>query len=233
LLGVYLVASAAMQVIISFRMGEATRGQALLFVNGATSLVLGILAFRHISNAVQLLAIAVGVALLFRGMATMVYGISDSDANDGGWTISFGTITAVTGVVLMALPFTSVATLATVVGFCLVVLGVLEIISSYEIRVSKIAFRRRPPRRDSANQDGRVVARGRHHDPDTGAGVPQSTTGQRPPVCRLTVPWPCLPIPACRAIDRGRGCQRRVVVPSKIFRADDARGRCTRQCAEP
>jgi uncharacterized membrane protein HdeD (DUF308 family) len=144
LLGVYLVASAAMQVIISFRMGEATRGQALLFVNGATSLVLGILAFRHIANAVQLLAIAVGVALLFRGMATMVYGISDSDANDGGWTILFGTVTAVAGVVLMALPLTSITTLATVVGFCLVVLGVLEMISSYEIRVSEIGFRRRP-----------------------------------------------------------------------------------------
>jgi uncharacterized membrane protein HdeD (DUF308 family) len=143
LLGVYLVASAAMQVIIGFRMGEATRGQALLFVNGATSLVLGILAFRHISNAVQLLAIAMGVPLLFRGMATMVYGISDSDANYGGWTISFGTITAVAGIMLMALPLTSVATLATVVGFCLVVLGVLEIISSYEIRMSEIAFRRR------------------------------------------------------------------------------------------
>jgi uncharacterized membrane protein HdeD (DUF308 family) len=143
LLGVYLVASAAMQVIIGFRMGEATRGQALLLVNGATSLVLGILAFRHISNAVELLAIAVGVPLLFRGMATMIYGISDSDANDGGWTISFGTITAVAGVVLMALPLTSVATLATVVGFCLVVLGVLEMISSYEIRISEIEFRRR------------------------------------------------------------------------------------------
>jgi uncharacterized membrane protein HdeD (DUF308 family) len=143
LLGVYLMTSAAMQVIIGFRMGEATRGQALLFVNGATSLVLGILAFHHISNAVQLLAIAVGVALLFRGMATMAYEISDSDATDGGLTILFGTVTAVAGVMLMALPLTSIATLATVVGFCLVVLGVLEMISSYEIRISEIEFRRR------------------------------------------------------------------------------------------
>jgi uncharacterized membrane protein HdeD (DUF308 family) len=109
LLGVYLVTSAAMQVIIGFRMGEATRGQ----------------------------------ALLLRGMATMAYEISDSDATDGGLTILFGTVTAVAGVMLMALPLTSIATLATVVGFCLVVLGVLEMISSYEIRISEIEFRRR------------------------------------------------------------------------------------------
>jgi uncharacterized membrane protein HdeD (DUF308 family) len=143
LLGTYLVASAAMQVIIGFSMGQATRGQALLFVSGATSLVLGMLAFGHISNAVQLLAIAMGVAFLFRGMARMDYGISDSDAIDGGWTILFGTVTAVAGVMLMALPLTSVATLATVVGFCLVVLGVLEIASSYEIRMLEMDFRRR------------------------------------------------------------------------------------------
>ena len=143
LLSVYLVASSAIQVVIGFSMGEATRGQALLFVSGATSLVLGMLAFRHLSHAVQLLAIAMGVAFLFRGMATMVYGISDSDAIDGGWTIFFGTITAIAGVMLMALPLTSVATLATVVGICLAVLGVLEIISSYEIRMSEMEFRQR------------------------------------------------------------------------------------------
>ena len=136
-LGVYLVASAATQVVIGFSMGERTRGEALLFVSGATSLVLGTLAFRDLSHAVQLLAIAVGVAFLFRGMATMVYGITESDAIDGGWTIFFGTITAVAGVMLMALPFASITTLATVVGICLVVLGGLEIISAYKIYISE------------------------------------------------------------------------------------------------
>jgi uncharacterized membrane protein HdeD (DUF308 family) len=140
LLGVYLVASAAVQVFIGFGMGEGTRGQALLFVGGATSLVLGTLAFGHLSHAVQLLAIAMGVSFLFRGMATMVYGISDSDAIDGGWTTFFGTTTAIAGVTLMALPFSSIVTLATVVGICLVVLGVLEIISSYKTYLSEKEF---------------------------------------------------------------------------------------------
>jgi uncharacterized membrane protein HdeD (DUF308 family) len=142
LFGVYLVASSAMQVIIGFSLGTATRGQALLFVSGATSLVLGMLAFRHLSHAVLLLAIAMGVGFLFRGLASMLYGISDSDAIDGGWTIFFGTITAVAGVMLMALPLASIVTLAIVVGTCLVVLGVIEIISSYEIRVSEKEFSR-------------------------------------------------------------------------------------------
>jgi uncharacterized membrane protein HdeD (DUF308 family) len=140
LLGVYLVTSAAVQAFIGFGMGEGTGGQALLFVSGATSLVLGILAFGHLSHAVQLLAIAMGVSFLFRGMATMVYGISEPDAIDGGWTTFFGIITAVAGVMLMALPFSSIVALATVVGICLVVLGVLEIISSYEMRLSEKEF---------------------------------------------------------------------------------------------
>jgi uncharacterized membrane protein HdeD (DUF308 family) len=43
-------------------------------------------------------------------------------------------------VMLMALPFSSIVTLATVVGICLVVQGVLEIIWSYEIRLSEKEF---------------------------------------------------------------------------------------------
>ena len=39
------------------------------------------------------------------GMATMVYGISDSDAIESGWT-------TFAGVMLMALPLTSIVTLA-------------------------------------------------------------------------------------------------------------------------
>jgi uncharacterized membrane protein HdeD (DUF308 family) len=135
--GVYLVISAAMQVITGFRLGERTRGQALLFVSGATSLALGTLAFHDLSHAVQLLAIAIGVAFLFRGMATMGYGTTESDAIGRGWTIFFGTITAFAGVMLMALPFSSITTLATVVGICLVVLGGLEIIFAYKIYISE------------------------------------------------------------------------------------------------
>jgi uncharacterized membrane protein HdeD (DUF308 family) len=142
LFGVYLVASGAIQVIIGFSMGEATRGQALLFASAAMSLVLGMLAFRHLSHAVQLLAIAMGVGFLFRGVATMGFGMRDSDAIDRGWTVFFGTMAAVAGVLLMALPFTSVVTLATVVGICLVVLGVIEIVSSYVIYMSEREFRR-------------------------------------------------------------------------------------------
>ena len=43
---------------------------------------------------------------------------------------------------LMALPFTSIATLTAVVGICLVVQGKIEIISSYEIRMSEKEFSR-------------------------------------------------------------------------------------------
>jgi uncharacterized membrane protein HdeD (DUF308 family) len=142
LFGVYLVTSGAIQVITGFSMREATRGQALLFVSAAMSLVLGMLAFRHLSHAVQLLAIAMGVGFLFRGVATMGFGMRDSDAIDRGWTVFFGTMAAVAGVLLMALLLTSVVTLTTVVGICLVVLGVIEIISSYVIYMSEREFRR-------------------------------------------------------------------------------------------
>jgi len=136
LFGVYLVASGVIQVITGLIVASATRGQALLLVSGATSIVLGVLAFRHLSNTVLLLGIGIGLNFLFRGMMTMLYGINDRGADHADRTIFFGWVIAAAGVVLMALPFSSMLTLAQVVGICLVALGLLEIIFSCDIRMS-------------------------------------------------------------------------------------------------
>jgi uncharacterized membrane protein HdeD (DUF308 family) len=139
--GVYLAASGAIQLLIGVTVREKTGGQALLFTSGATSLVLGVLAFRHFSQAVVLLGIGMGMALLIRGVATMVYATSDQDAEGRGLTGLSGLVTAIAGVIVMALPVTSIATLAIIVGLFLLILGVVEIISSYEMRMSADRYR--------------------------------------------------------------------------------------------
>jgi uncharacterized membrane protein HdeD (DUF308 family) len=50
----------------------------LLFVSGAASLILAVLAFRHFGDAVLLLAIWIGIGFIFRGVATTVSAISDA-----------------------------------------------------------------------------------------------------------------------------------------------------------
>jgi uncharacterized membrane protein HdeD (DUF308 family) len=134
--GVYLLVIGVAQVVFAFGLHVSAGGRILLFISGAASLVLAILAFRHFGQgyAILLLAIWIAVGFIFRGVATTVSAISDPALPGRGWAIFFGIISIVAGIVVLAYPFSSIVTLALVAGVWLVILGVFEIISAFRIR---------------------------------------------------------------------------------------------------
>jgi uncharacterized membrane protein HdeD (DUF308 family) len=134
--GAYLLITGIAQVIFAFSLHVSAGGRVLLFISGAASLILAVLAFRHFGEgyAVLLLAIWIGVGFIFRGVATTVSAISDPAMPGRGWEIFFGIITTIAGVVVMASPFDSIAVLTLVVGIWLIVIGVFEVVSAFGIR---------------------------------------------------------------------------------------------------
>jgi uncharacterized membrane protein HdeD (DUF308 family) len=134
--GAYLLISGIAEVIFAFSLHVSAGGRVLLFISGAASLILAVLAFRHFGEgyAILLLAIWIGVGFIFRGVATTVAAISDPGIPGRGWSIFFGIITTIAGVVVMASPFDSLAVLTLVVGIWLIVIGVFEVVSSFGIR---------------------------------------------------------------------------------------------------
>ena len=93
-----------------------------------------------------LLAIWIGIGFVFRGVATAVSAISDPTLPGRGWEIFVGVISLIAGVVVLAAPFESMATLTLVTGIWLVVIGVFEVVSAFGIRQG--------PRRSTAVADG-------------------------------------------------------------------------------
>src|ERR1700752_4258976 len=138
LFGLYLLITGIAQVIFAFALDVSAGSRVLLFISGAASLILAVLAFRHFgsdpSYAVLLLAIWIGIGFIFRGVATTVSAISDPELPGRGWSIFVGVITLLAGIVVLASPFDSIITLAIVVGAWFVVIGVFEIVSSFGIR---------------------------------------------------------------------------------------------------
>lgn len=132
--GAYLLVTGISQVFHAFTLHISGGGRALLFISGAASLVLAVLAFRHLGDAIWLLAIWIGIGFIFRGVATAAAAISDSDTPSRGWEIFIGIVTLIAGIIVLAYPFSSLGTLTLVVGIWLVVIGVLEIIASFGIR---------------------------------------------------------------------------------------------------
>jgi len=134
LFGAYLLISGFSQVFSAFSQHASAGGRVLLFISGAASLILAVLAFRHFGDAVLLLAIWIGIGFIFRGVATTVSAIGDPGVPGRVWQIASGVIAIIAGVVVMGSPFTSLVTLAVVVGIWLIVIGVSEVIASFGIR---------------------------------------------------------------------------------------------------
>ena len=134
LFGAFLLVTGISQVFHAFTLHISGGGRALLFISGAASLVLAVLAFRHLSDAVWLLAIWVGIGFVFRGVAEAATALSDRDTPARGWQIFLGIATLIAGVVVLAYPVSSLGTLTLVVGIWLIVIGVFEIISGIQIR---------------------------------------------------------------------------------------------------
>ncbi|MHC9292864.1 HdeD family acid-resistance protein [Mycobacterium sp. LTG2003] len=132
--GAYLLITGIAQVVFAFSLHVSAGGRVLLFISGAAALILAVLCFRSLQDSILLLAIWVGVGFVFRGVATAVSAISDPTLPGRGWEIFFGVISLLAGVVMLAAPFESLATLAVVVGVWLIVLGVFEVISAFGIR---------------------------------------------------------------------------------------------------
>ncbi len=132
--GVYLLITGIAQVIFAFSLHVSAGSRILLFISGAASLILAVLAFRHFGNAILLLAIWIGIGFIFRGVATTISAISDPTLPGRAWSIFVGVISLLAGIVVLASPFESIVTLAIVVGVWFIVIGVFEIASSFGIR---------------------------------------------------------------------------------------------------
>ncbi len=136
--GLYLLITGITQVFFAFSLNVSAGGRVLLFISGAASLVLAVLAFRHfgkdLSTAILLLAIWIGVGFIFRGVATTVSALSDPDLPGRGWQIFVGLISLLAGIVMIGSPFSSITLLTLIVGSWLAVVGVFEIVSAFGIR---------------------------------------------------------------------------------------------------
>ncbi|HVQ51007.1 MAG TPA: HdeD family acid-resistance protein [Mycobacterium sp.] len=132
--GAYLLITGISQVVFAFSLHVSAGGRVLLFISGAAALILAVLCFRSLQNSILLLAIWIGVGFIFRGVATAVSAISDPTLPGRGWEIFVGLISLVAGVVMLASPFDSIATLTFVVGIWLIVIGTFEAVSAFGIR---------------------------------------------------------------------------------------------------
>lgn len=132
--GIYLVVSGIGYVFAAFGTHAGAAMRVLTFVGGVVSVVLGLFCFRNELESIMLLALWIGIGWLFRGITLLAAALSFDHLPARGWQALSGVIIVIGGVVLIVSPLDSIAILALVAGWWLIVIGIIDVITAFQVR---------------------------------------------------------------------------------------------------
>jgi uncharacterized membrane protein HdeD (DUF308 family) len=134
LFGIYLVVTGVGYVFAAFGTHAGAAMRLLTFLTGIVSLVLGFFCFRDKFEAVTLLAIWIGISWLFRGMTLLAAALSLDHMPGRTWQVLTGLVIVVGGAVMIISPLDSIAILTLVAGWWLIVIGIMDVVTAFQIR---------------------------------------------------------------------------------------------------
>jgi uncharacterized membrane protein HdeD (DUF308 family) len=134
LFGIYLVASGVGYVFASFGAHAGVAMRVLSFLTGVVMLMLGFFCFRDKLESILLLALWIGIGWLFRGVTLLAAALSFDHIPARGWQVLSGVIIVIGGGVLIISPLDSIAILTLVAGSWLIAIGIVDVISAFQVR---------------------------------------------------------------------------------------------------
>ncbi len=132
--GVYLLVSGVFQLVAAFGTHAEVSLRVLAFVSGALSVLLGLFCLRGALESILLLALWIGIAWLFRGIATLVAAAGDPLMPARGWHLAAGFAGIAAGTVVLVSPEGSLKVLTVLAGIWLLFMGVVEFATALRIR---------------------------------------------------------------------------------------------------
>lgn len=95
---------------------------------------MGFFCFRDKLESILLLALRIGIGWLFRGVTLLAAALSFDHIPARGWQVLSGVIIVIGGGVLIISPVDSIAILTLVVGWWLIAIGIVDVISAFQVR---------------------------------------------------------------------------------------------------
>ena len=146
LFGIQLIVAGIFRFVAAIAVDEASGGtRVLLALLGVLSLVVGLYAVRHLQVAVAALALLLGIFWIVNGAVETFTALSDRGMQGRGWTIFMGLLSVLAGIVVLAYPGISLTTLAVVLGFWLLLFGIMEVVLAFRLRAAGQAAARIAP----------------------------------------------------------------------------------------
>jgi uncharacterized membrane protein HdeD (DUF308 family) len=167
LLGVALIISGVYHIVRAFDGG--THERVWRGISGVLLIIGGLVLIRHLDLSLALIGLFVGFSWIIQGVATLLESPSHSlTGPERRWSVFFGVISLIAGIVIISMPLVSITVLAIFTGVWFMVMGAAEMIGAL---FSRPALRRhagghvsvpgqRPSQRadEDASQDARAGA---------------------------------------------------------------------------
>jgi uncharacterized membrane protein HdeD (DUF308 family) len=131
LLGILMMFSGVFHIIAALDGPEQHR--AWRAIAGVLFIVGGIILIRHLQFSLALVGLIVGFSWVIQGMSALIGGITHR-AGRTGWSIFFGIVSLIAGIVVISTPIVSVVFLATFLGIWFAVIGVFEMVDAFMSR---------------------------------------------------------------------------------------------------
>ena len=132
LIGLLLVISGIFHLIRVFDRGESHR--IWLGIAGLLLVVIGVVLIRHLHLTVALMGLIIGITWIVQGISALATAISGGPGEGRGWWFFFGIVSLIAGIVVTAVPTSSVTTIAVLVGIWFIIMGLFEIVGGFMIR---------------------------------------------------------------------------------------------------
>src|ERR1700678_3577001 len=133
LLGVLVIISGIYNVVEAFR-GEE-HGRVWRGIAGVVFIVAGLVLIRHLHLSLALIGLVIGLTWVVQGLAALIAGFSGTATRMGtGWSIFFGVVSLIAGIVVISAPIASITTLAVLMGIWFIVMGLLEMFGAFAFR---------------------------------------------------------------------------------------------------
>ncbi len=132
LIGLLLVISGIFHLIRVFDRGESHR--IWLGITGLLLVVIGVVLIRHLDLTVALMGLIIGITWIVQGISALATAISGGPGEGRGWWFFFGIVSLIAGIVVTAVPTSSVTTIAVLVGIWFIIMGLFEIVGGFMIR---------------------------------------------------------------------------------------------------
>ena len=134
LFGIELIIAGIFRFVAAFAAGESGGTRVLYALLGVLSFIIGLYAVRHLYVTVAALALLLGIFWIIHGTIELFTALSDRTTPSRGWAITMGVLSLLAGLVVLVYPGISLVTLAVVLGFWLIVLGIMWVFVAFQLR---------------------------------------------------------------------------------------------------